>query len=249
VWRQVLGTAGRAVLVGVAPRGAEQIVYRPVGAGTMAPHRVVTAPAGDFTAYVVELTRPSGADPVARDVGWLTPGAGLPTWTVGEGGTGSIGIALDRDGEVPSLQPPYDLTVTGPARTTSRPREAVVSFTISFEQVLGGTARLELQGGAAAVGTSGRQVRVEGPDPESAFGWASVPLAGGRTLVWGVLPQGVASVHVRATGGAGVGTPVVGADSGLAETPFAVLVDGTPEQVVELEARFAGRAGGIGVIR
>ncbi|WP_460932458.1 sigma factor-like helix-turn-helix DNA-binding protein [Phycicoccus ginsengisoli] len=249
VWRQVLGTAGQPVLVGVAPRAAEQVVYQPAGGGEMAPHRVATAPAGDFTAYVVELTRPPAADPVARDVGWLTHDAGLPTWTIGEAGTGSIGIALDMDGEVPSLLAPYDVTVTGPPRTTSRPREAVVSFTITFEQVLGGTARLELQGGAAAVGTSGRELRVEGPDPESAFGWASVPLAGGRTLVWGVLPQGVASVAVRTTGGAGVGTPVIGAESGLAGTPFAVLVAGTPEQVVGFDARLTRRQSGVGVLR
>lgn len=248
-WRQVTGTAGHPVLVGVAPRAAEQLVYQPAGGGEMAPHAVATAPAGDFTAYVLSVSRPPEGDAVAADVGWLTRDTGLPTWTIGSNGTASIGIALDANGEVPSLQAPYDLTVTGPPRTTTPARAAVVSFTISFEPVPGGAARLELDGGAAAVGTSGREVRVGGADPESLLGWASVPLVGDLTLVWGVLPQGVASVDVRTAGGARVGAPVVGADSGLACTPFAVLVDGTPEQVVGLDARLTGRQGGVGAVR
>ena len=249
VWRQVIGTAGQPVLVGVAPRGAEKIVYRPADGGNMAPHSVATAAAGDFTAYVVSFTQPPAGEAVATDVGWLTHDAGLPTWSVGEGGSAGAGFALDMAGEVPSLLPPYDVTVTGPPSTTTAAR-AAVSFTISFQAMLGGTAQLEPHGGAATpVGQTGRELRLQGPDPESAYGWARVPLSDGRTLVWGVLPEGASAPTVRVTGGARVGRPVAAGQSGLPFTPFAVLVEGRPDQVVGFDARFQGRAGGIGVLQ
>lgn len=248
VWRQVTGTAGQPVLVGVAPRGAEQIVYRPAAGGDMAPHTVATAPAGDFTAYVVAVAQPPAGDAVATDVGWLTRNAGMPTWSVGESGSAGAGLAIDMAGEVPSLLPPYDVTVTGPPSTTAA--RSAVSFTISFQTVLGGTARLEPQGGVAKpVGRTGQELRLQGADPESAYGWARVPLSDGRTLVWGLLPQATSTLTLRVTGGATAGTPVLVGRSGLPYTPFAVLVEGRPDQVVGFDARFGGRPGGISVLQ
>ena len=248
VWRQVTGTTGQPVLVGVAPRGAEQVVYRPVGGGEMAPHSVTTAPAGDFTAYVIALARPPAGTAIARDVGWLTHDAGLPEWSIGEGGAAAAGFALDMAGEVPSLLPPHDVTVTGPPSTTAVRSPVLVGITV--EASLGGTARLESQGGVATpVGPAGLELRLEGADPESAFCWARVPLSDGRTLVWGVLPEGASPPTLRVTGEARVGRPVAAGQSGLPYTPFAVLVEGRPEQVVGFDARLQGRAGGIGVLQ
>lgn len=247
-WRAVDGTSGQRVLVGVVPGKADDVVYQPGLAASMAEHTVVTRAAGDFTAYVIAFAVPQSVTTIARDVGWLTTNAGMPTWALGDGG-GSAGLALDLDGEVPSLLPPYDVTVTGPPSTTTPPRKAV-ELSISVGEVrIGAPLTASVDGGAVVVGSGGLQTQLVGADPESAFGYDTIALADGRSLVWGVLPQGIKSVRPTVDGGVRVGVPVLANLVVLPYTAFAVLVEGTPEHVVGLKAEFAGRPGGISVTR
>ena len=247
-WREVDGTSGQRVLVGVVPGEAEDVVYEPSVAASMAEHTVVTRAAGDFTAYVISFPVPQNVTTIARDVGWLTTSAGMPTWALSDGG-GSAGLALDMDGEAPSLLPPYDVTVTGPPSTTTPPRKAV-ELTISLGEVrLGAPLTASVDAGAVVAGSGGLQTQLVGADPETAFGYATISLADGRSLVWGVLPQGIKSVRPTVEGGVRVGIPALANLVVLPYTVFAVLVEGSPEQVVGLHAEFAGRPGGISVTR
>jgi hypothetical protein len=172
----------------------------------------------------------------------------MPTWALGDGG-GGAGLALDLDGEVPSLLPPYDVTVTGPPSTTTPPRKAV-DLTISLGEVrLGTPVTASVDRGAVVVGSGGLQTQLDGADPESAFGYDTIALADGRSLVWGALPQGIKSVRPTVEGGVRVGTPVLANLGILPYTVFAVLVEGPPAQVVGLQVELAGRPGGISVTR
>lgn len=245
-WREVDGTSGQRVLVGVVRGKADDIVYQPSLAASMAEHTVVTRDAGDFTAYVISFAAPQAVTTIARDVGWLTTNAGMPSWALGDGG-GGAGLALDLDGEAPSLLPPYDVTVTGPPSTTTPPRKAV-ELTISLGEVrLGAPLTVSVDRGAVVVGSGGLQTELAGADPETAFGYDTIALADGRSLVWGVLPQGIKSVRPTVDGGVRVGVPALANLVVLPYTVFAVLVEGTPDHVVGLQAEFAGRPGGISV--
>jgi hypothetical protein len=76
-WREVDGTSGQRVLVGVVPGKADDVVYQPSVAASMAEHTVVTRAAGDFTAYLISFAVPQNVTTIARDVGWLTTNPSL----------------------------------------------------------------------------------------------------------------------------------------------------------------------------
>ncbi|MEO6413074.1 MAG: hypothetical protein ABIO48_10865 [Pedococcus sp.] len=247
-WRMVDGTGGHRVIVGVAPAGAERITYLPTSGAKVLPHDVKTAAAGDFTAYLMTFREPPSTEMVATDVSWTYPG-GATSWSLAVEGwqPDQVGFGIGMDGEAATPLAPDGLTVTGPSATTGAPTEVVFSIVIPSPR-LGTPVQAQLQGDVAVVDPARLMTEVRGADPETALAYSTFQVRGGPSVLWGLLPPGATAVTPHLEGGARAGVPVLQSTSS-GWTAFAVMVDGTAEQVTGLDATLGNGRGGIGVIQ
>lgn len=247
-WRMVDGIGGHRALVGVAPAGAEQITYLPASGGKVLPHDVKTAAAGDFTAYVITFRDAPKTEMVATDVGWTFPG-GQPAWSLAVEGwqPDQVGFGIGMGGEATTPLAPDGFTVTGPSGTTGTSRDVVFSIVIPGPR-LGTPVQAQLQGDVAVVDPARLMTQVRGADPDTALAYSTFQVRGGPSVLWGLLPPGATAVTPHLEGDARAGVPVLQSTSS-GWTAFAVMVDGTADQVTGLDATLANGRGGIGVIQ
>lgn len=248
-WRVVDGTAGSRVVVGVAPAGATQITYLPVAGEAVRPHQVSTAPAGDFTAYLLTFTDPPPTATVAADVGWRFPGDTTTRWTLVIEGQqpDSVGLGVSMAGEAATPLTPDGFTRTGPP-TGATAAESVVVQILRDSARVGTPVLAQLQADVVVTDPGGLVATLSGADPETAIGYGTFQVKGGPTILWGVLPLGATSVTPHLEGGARAGVPVMQVMSS-GGTAFAVMVQGTPDQVTGLDATLGGGRGSIGVLQ
>lgn len=246
-WRKVDGVGGHRVIVGVAPAGAEQIAYLPTSGAKVLPHDVKTAAAGDFTAYLITFREAPKTDMVATDVSWTYPG-GEPSWSLLTEGwqPDQVGFGIGMDGQAATPLTPDGFTVTGPSGTTGTTREVVFSIVIPNPR-LGTPVQAQLQGDVAVVDPARLMTEVRGADPETAVAYSTFQVRGGPSVLWGLLPPGATSVTPHLEGDARAGVPVLQPTS-TGWTAFAVMVEGTADQVTGLEATLGDGRGRVGVI-
>jgi hypothetical protein len=247
-WRMIDGVEGHRVIVGVAPAGAEQIAYLPTSGAKVLPHDVKTAAAGDFTAYLITFREAPKADMVATDVSWTYPG-GEPSWSLLVEGwqPDQVGFGIGMDGQAATPVAPDGFTVTGPGGTTGTSRNVVFSIVIPSPR-LGTPVQAQLQGDVAVVDPARLMSEVRGADPETALAYSTFQVRGGPSVLWGLLPPGATSVTPHLEGDARAGVPVLQATS-TGWTAFAVMIDGTADQVTGLDATLGDGRGGVGVIQ
>lgn len=235
-WRVVDGTSGQPAVVGVVPGRASTVALRPVEGETLPEHTVSLAAAGDFTAFVATFAQPLGRPTPAADIGWGLAGSPL-TWALGADMT-PVALSVTMQGEGSAPLPPYDFTRTGPPKASASHDSVVVWVGMSSNRI-GSEITATLQGDLTVRDPEGQRTKFLGADPETSVGYSTFQLRDGRTLTWGVLPPGAFEVQLHLEGSARSGVPVY--QRTLEQwTAFAVLVDGSPEQVTGLQAILAG---------
>jgi hypothetical protein len=246
-WRVVEGTTGARVLVGVAPAGATQITYIPVTGESVQPHEVSTAPAGDFTAYLLTFTDPPSAATIAADVGWRFAGDPTDHWTLVVEGqqADSVGFGVSMAGEAATPLTPDGFTRTGPP-TGATAADSVVLRILRDSARPGPPVMAQLQADVVVTDPDALVATVTGADPETATAYGAFQVKGGPTILWGVLPPSATGVTPHLEGDARAGVPVLQVMSN-GGTAFAIMVQGTADQVTGLDATLGGGRGRIGV--
>jgi hypothetical protein len=247
-WRVVDGTAGARVLVGVAPAGASQVTYLPVAGQAVQPHQVSTAPAGDFTAYLLTFTDPPSAATIAADVGWRFPADPTTHWSLAIEGQqpDGVGFGVSMAGEAATPLTSDGFTRTGPP-AGSTPASVVLSILMGSPR-LGSDVQAQLQADVVVTDPAALVATLDGADPETALAYRTFQVKGGPSILWGVLPPGATAVTPHLEGGARAGVPVMQRMVN-GNTAFAVMVQGTPDQVTGLEATLGGGRGRLGVLQ
>jgi hypothetical protein len=248
-WRVVEGPTGARALVGVAPAGATHFTYLPAPDQAVQPHQVSTAPAGDFTAYLFTFTDPPSAATIAADVGWRFPGDPTDHWTMVVDGqqADSAGFGVSMAGEAATPLTPDGFTRTGPP-TGATAADSVVLRILRDSARPGTPVLAQLQADVVVTDPDALVATMTGADPETATAYGAFQVKGGPTVLWGVLPPGATSVTPHLEGDARAGVPVLQVMSS-GGTAFAVMVQGTPDQVSGLDATLGGGRGTIGVLQ
>ena len=184
---------------------------------------------------------------VATDVSWTYPG-GEPSWSLLTEGwqPDQVGFGIGMDGQAATPLTPGGFTVTGPSGTTGTTREVVFSIVIPNPR-LGTPVQAQLQGDVAVVDPARLMTEVRGADPETAVAYSTFQVRGGPSVLWGLLPPGATSITPHLEGDARAGVPVLQPTS-TGWTAFAVMVEGTADQVTGLEATLGDGRGRVGVI-